>query len=177
MRSIFCTTSPVWTRYYNCPVPKELLADILIELMAKGVLVGKRIEFDGPESDCDKDRSCGFLIAFYRGGRLANTMEFRLGEYGLDFLDYIGMMAEPYAGAVQFVVSEVAFAGAAQLRQVVQVADAEWDALYLDCYDTNESVFDLVQYTVDNLSIDRGEADEGLTDLVHLRIKWRDMTL
>ena len=29
------------TTPYNCPVPKEMLADILIELMAKGVLVGR----------------------------------------------------------------------------------------------------------------------------------------
>ena len=160
---------------YNCPVPKEILADILIELMAKGVLVGDRIEFEDPESDGDRERLSAFPIPFYRGRHLANTMDFQLGENGLEFLGYTGKMVEPYAGEVQFVVSEMAFAGFAQLRQVVEVADAEWDAMYLDYYDTDESVFDLVEYTVDNLRLDRDEADEGFTDLIHLRVKWEEL--
>ena len=163
------------TTPYNCPVPKEMLADILIALMAKGVLVGKRIALDDPESDCDRERFSTFPIPLYRGSHLANTLEFQLGEYGLEFLGYTGKMVEPYAGAVQFVVSEMAFAGSAQLRQVVEVADAEWDAMYLDYYDTDESAFDLVEYTAGNLRLDRDEADEGFTDLIHLRVKWEEL--
>ena len=163
------------TTSYNCPVPKEMLADILIELMAKGVLVGERIELDDPDSDCDRERSSAFLIPFYRGSHLANTMEFQLGDYGLEVLDYTGKMVEPYAGAIQFVVCEMAFASSAQMRQVVEVADAEWDAMYLEYFDTDESVFDLVQYTADNLRLGRHEADEGFTDLIHLRVKWEDL--
>ena len=163
------------TTPYNCPVPKEMLADILIEQMAKGVLVGRRIELDDPESDYDRERSSAFPIPFYRGRHLANTMEFQLGEHGLEVLDYIGEMVEPYSGAIQFVISEMAFAGSAQLRQVVEVADAEWDAMYLEYYDTDESVFDLVEYTVDNLRLDRNDADEGFTELIHLRVKWEDL--
>ena len=98
-----------------------------------------------------------------------------MGDYGLKVLDYTGKMVEPDASAVQFVVSEMAFASSAQLRQVVEVADAEWDAMYLEYYDTDESVFDLVQYVADNLRLDRHEADEGFTDLIHLRVKWEEL--
>ena len=33
----------------------------------------------------------------------------------------------------------------------------------------------LVQYTADNLRLGRHEADEGFTDLIHLRVKWEDL--
>ena len=174
LRLLYYVTDVDTTPHERAVTTDEVCA-MIVDLLAIGALESERITADVPRWGGDEDAETVFPIRLYRGERIADTLELRPGNSCNGFFDYSGPVSEPYLTEIYYVVSEMAFMGVEQMLNLVAVADADWDARYLDESDIDESGFDLAQYTAANWRLNWDEADEGLTDLIDMRVKWKDL--